>query len=263
MSHRPPTTTHGRLDRADVVSVLDEDPDLAAGVDPSELAAARRRAVAVIVHLPPAAWDTSELERRHPSGWLGLFVLEGLILRRVRVGRRVACELFGPGDVVRPWDADDEYEPLPIAVDWLVLRAVRMAVLDDAFLLRVAPWPQISSQVAARVARRARYLTLTDAVTRLPRAYARLLILFWLLAERWGRVGPDGVHVTLPVTHEVLAMLIGSRRPTVTIALQRLSRAGYLIRERRDRWLLSNEAIECLTQPESLDLAEDCDGVRG
>jgi CRP-like cAMP-binding protein len=110
----------------------------------------------------------------------------------------------------------------------------------------------INSRLVSRVARRARYLTLTAAVTHLPRASARLLILFWLLAERWGRVGPDGVIVNLRLTHEVLAMLIGAHRPTVTIALQRLSRAGHLTRERADRWLLTNEAIKLLGHPESL-----------
>jgi DNA-binding transcriptional ArsR family regulator len=85
----------------------------------------------------------------------------------------------------------------------------------------------------------------------------RLLILFWLLADRWGRVGTEGVYVTLPLTHEVLAMLIGAHRPTVTIALQRLTRAGFLIRERSDRWLLTNRAIDTLQHPESLALVVD------
>lgn len=179
------------------------------------------------------------------------------MIRRVRVGRRAACELFGPSDLIRPWDTDGEYEPLPISVDWLVLKRSRLAVLDTGFALRVAPWPSITSRIVSRVAQRGRYLALTQAVTHLPRAYARLLILFWLLAERWGTVSPDGVHVTLPLTHEVLAMLVGAHRPTVTIALQRLTRAGLLTRERPDRWLLTNHAIESLKRPESIDLIDD------
>jgi hypothetical protein len=87
-------------------------------------------------------------------------------------------------------------------------------------------------------------------------------MLFWLLAERWGRVGPDGVHVTLPLTHEVLAMLVGSHRPTVTIALQRLARARLLTRERSDTWLLTNRAIEYLGAPESLAMVGETDRLR-
>jgi CRP-like cAMP-binding protein len=237
--------------------LLDADPDLAAGIEGQELELARRRAVAAVLELEAPNWDPSELRRRGKPGWLGLFVLEGLLIRRVTVGKRTACELFGPGDVFRPWDADGEYEPLPISVDWLVLEPVRMAVLDGAFIQRTAQWPSITGRVVARVAHRARYLALTQAVTHLPRAYARLLILFWLLAERWGKVGPDGVHITLPLTHEVLAMLVGAHRPTVTIAVQRLARAGLLHRKRRDRWLLTNDAIDALEHPESLELIDD------
>jgi len=143
---------------------------------------------------------------------------------------------------------------LPIAVTWLVLRPSRLAVVDTDVALRLAPWPSITSRLLARVAQRARYLALTQAVTHLPRTHPRLLMLFWLLAERYGHVGPDGVHVTLPLTHEVLAMLVGSHRPSVTIALQRLARAGLLTREGSDRWLLTNRAIEVLAHPESLSL---------
>ncbi|MGH2858524.1 MAG: helix-turn-helix domain-containing protein [Solirubrobacteraceae bacterium] len=243
-----------RLDPRHVVVLLDEDPDLGIGLDDGQLPEARARALATVLELEPPSWDTSAIREQADSGWLGLFVLSGLLIRRVNVGRRSACELFGPGDLIRPWDTDGEYAPLPISVEWLVLRRSRLALLDSGFMLRTARWPTINSRIVGRVSTRARYLALIQAVTHLPRAFARLLILFWLLAERWGRVGPDGVHVTLPLTHEVLAMLVGAHRPTVTIALQRLARSGLLIRERSDRWLLTNSAIESLADPDTLGL---------
>lgn len=209
-----------------------------------------------MIELEPPDWDLTEISHGPRPGWLGLLLTDGLLLRSVQVGHRSACELFGPGDLVRPWDTDGEYAPFPISVQWRVLRPTRLAVLDDAFVMRTARWPSINSRIVGRVAQRARYLALTQAVTHLPRAYARLLILFWLLGERWGKVSARGVHVTLPITHEVLAMLIGARRPTVTVALQRLTRAGYLIRESSDHWLLTTGAVECLNHPESLELVD-------
>lgn len=235
------------------VSVLDADPDLAAGLSEQEADTARRLAVAAVLEVDPPGWDTSAVREQAEEGWLGLFVIDGLMMRRVKVGKRAACELFGPGDLIRPWDTDGEYEPLPISVDWLVVRPTSLAVLDTAFVLRIARWPSINSRIVSRVAQRARYLALAQAATHLPRADPRLLILFWLLAERWGKMAPDGVHISLPLTHEVLAMLIGAQRPTVTLALQRLARVGLLTRERTDRWLLTNRAIESLSHPESLD----------
>jgi CRP/FNR family transcriptional regulator, cyclic AMP receptor protein len=245
-----------RSDPRHRVVLLDADPDLATGLSDDELPEARGRSAAAVIDVEPPAWDTTEISAEAEDGWLGLFVLDGLLIRRVNVGKRAACELFGPTDLIRPWDTDGDYDPLPISVDWLVLRRTRLAVLDTAFVLRVARWPTIGSRIVSRVAQRARYLALSQAVTHLPRAHARLLILFWLLAERWGRVSPDGVYVTLPLTHEVLGMLIGAHRPTVTIALQRLTRSGLLIRERSDRWLLTTRAIEALAHPESLDLID-------
>jgi hypothetical protein len=238
------------------VSILDADPDLATGLPENELDGARRRAVAAVVEADPPDWDAQELDVKAQDGWLGLFIVDGLMVRRVAVGKRAACELFGPGDLLRPWDIDTEYDPLPITVDWLVLKPARLAVLDTSFAVRVSHWPSINSRIVGRVVQRARYLALTQAVMHLPRAHPRLLILFWLLAERWGTVGPDGVHVSLPLTHEVLGMLIGAQRPTVTIALQRLARAGLLRKEASDRWLLTNHAIERLGRPESLALIE-------
>lgn len=242
--------------RRELVALLVEDPDLGEGLGASERAAAERQAVATVVSLDPPVWDVDRLAGEPKPGWLGLYIVDGMLLRRVRIGRRPACELFGPGDLLRPWDADGVYAPLPITVDWRVLAPTRMAVLDASFSRRIARWPELGAAVAGRAAQRARSLALIGALSHLPRAYERLLILFWLLAERWGTVCRAGVRVTLPVTHEVLAMLIGTQRPTVTIALQRLRRAGLLLREGRDGWLLTTAAIEALSRPESLELAE-------
>ncbi|MGH2890173.1 MAG: hypothetical protein ACRDNJ_11145, partial [Solirubrobacteraceae bacterium] len=197
-----------RLDRRQVVVLLDEDRDLATGLDREQLSEARGRALATVIELEPPGWDTAPLRQQADPGWLGLFVLDGLLIRRVNVGKRSACELFGPGDLIRPWDTDGEYDPLPISVEWLVPKRTRLALLDSGFTLRTARWPTINGRIVGRISTRARYLALIQAVTHLPRAFARLLILFWLLAERWGKVRPDGVHITLPLTHEILAMLI-------------------------------------------------------
>lgn len=110
----------------------------------------------------------------------------------------------------------------------------------------MAPWPSTNAQLIARVARRARHLALIQAVTHEPRTHARLLVLFWLLAERWGTVTRGGIRVALPMTHELLAMLIGARRPSVTLALKRLRTAELLVRERQDCWMITNRGVEAI-----------------
>jgi CRP/FNR family transcriptional regulator, cyclic AMP receptor protein len=239
---------------ARTVALLEFDPDLAGGLSGPERDRARTHAVARTVELAAEGWEVSRFARAADDGWLGLFVLDGLLIRKVTVGKRSACELLGPGDLFRPWDLDGSYEPLPVTGETLILRAARLAVLDREFTLRIGPWPEITARLFGRLTARARHLGVMHAVGQLRRIDTRLLILFWLLAERWGTVGVEGVRVTLPLTHEMLAMLVGAHRPTVTLALARLAGAGLLTRERADRWLLSNAAIEALNTPETIEV---------
>ena len=248
--------------RADRAVVLDEDPDLGADLPADQLEQARAHSVARLIELPGAAWDPRPLVDQSGPDWQGLLVLDGLLIRRVCVGKRAAGEVFGPGDLLRPWDADGQYEPLPITLDWLILRPARLAVLDGAFAARMSRWPSVVGRLMGRLGFRARYLALLQAATHLPRTHARLLVLFWLLADRWGRVGSEGVTIFLPLTHETLSMLVGSNRPTVTVALGRLADSGLLLRSERARWLLTRRAIELLGRPESLAVLDGGDTVQ-
>jgi CRP/FNR family cyclic AMP-dependent transcriptional regulator len=59
----------------------------------------------------------------------------------------------------------------------------------------------------------------------------------WELADRYGRVHPDGVHLRLPLTHDVFAELAAARRPSISTAFGRLSRSGRLDRS-DESWVL-------------------------
>jgi hypothetical protein len=65
-------------------------------------------------------------------------------------------------------------------------------------------------------------------------------MLFWHLAERWGRVRPEGVILPLGLTHSVLADLVAARRPTVTTSLTELARQQ-LVTPAVGGWLLCGE----------------------
>jgi hypothetical protein len=71
-----------------------------------------------------------------------------------------------------------------------------------------------------------------------PSITERLLLLFRLYAERWGKVTPAGVRLELPLTHELLGKLCGARRPTVTLAISSMEGQGSITRPSRDVWLL-------------------------
>ena len=228
------------LDGERQVRLADVDPELFARLTPGELADARPRAVARMVTLERGPWDPAGLSGLDPEGSLGLLVLDGLILRSVVVANDPRSELMGPGDVIRPWERE-ELASVPFEVRWDVARRARLAVLDERFVALSCRWPKLTLAIVGRLVRRSRSLTVQLAIADLRRVEERLMLFFWHVADRWGRVGPDGVTVPLPVTHEVLAQLVCAQRPTVTTALKRLAAEGQLHRNPDRTWLLARK----------------------
>ena len=232
------------------VRLLDEDPDLAAALPADEQAVAARAAVARTYLLgtgdwtPPTAWAGS-------ASTLGLLVLDGLVMRSLELGDRCSTELLGDGDLLRPWQRDTEEAMLACSVRWRVLEPTRVAVLDARFGVATAPWPQIGAAIVGRALRRSRSQGVLAAISHVNRVDDRLVLAVWYFAERWGRVGPEGVAVRLPLTHEQLGAVIGARRPSVTTALSSLAAQGILVPRRRGEWLLTPAARRRIGGPEA------------
>ena len=109
-----------------------------------------------------------------------------------------------------------------------MLEQSELAILDPRVLARIAPWPQLLAALAGRSARRARWLSAQTLARRMRRVDDRLLLMLAVLAERHGRVRPDGTLVPLRLTHTLLGRMVGARRPSVTAALGRLRDLGVL-----------------------------------
>jgi CRP/FNR family transcriptional regulator, cyclic AMP receptor protein len=217
------------------VRLADADRRLLYGVPDELLGAARRALVAPLAHLPSGRWEP---DRGRRDGWLGLLVLDGLLVRGVEVGGLRCCELLGSGDLLRPWDEED----LDVRVGWRVLQPTRLALLDAGFAGRACRWPSVVAELMQRGMLRSRSLSVLLAATQARRADVRLRTLFWHLADRWGRVTPDGVRLELLLTHAVIAELTGMRRPSVSLNLAKLERAGEIVRAARDQWIIRRRA---------------------
>ena len=197
--------------------------------------------MAPAVALPRGPWENpSDLPAGDPEECLGVLVLDGVLLHSVVVGTDPRSELVGRGDLVRPWQ-EDELASVPFEVRWEVIRPARLAVLDERFTAAACRWPNLTLEIVRRLVRRSRWLTLQLAIADLRRVDERLMVFFWHVADRWGRVGPEGVTVPLPVTHEVLSQLVCAQRPTVSTALKRLADEGRLRRKPDRTWLLAIE----------------------
>lgn len=222
----------------DQVRLLDVDPELGEHLAGPDLERARRHLVVSVRHLAPGRWSPDGAAAG--TAPLGLLVLEGLMLRDLDLGRRSSTEVLGAGDLVRPWDIDGAVEELPVSVSWTVLQEMRIAVLDQRFLQLAVRFPPIVDALFVRGLRRQRWLSLRLVVNQLVRLEDRILLAMWGLAERWGRVTPDGILVPVPLTHSVLARIVGARRPSVTSALGTLAR-DRLIERTEDGWLLRGD----------------------
>lgn len=96
----------------------------------------------------------------------------------------------------------------------------------------------------ARALRRSRALAVNMAIVHQPKVETRIHMLLWHLADRWGTVGPGGVHVPVRLTHAMLADLVAAQRPTVTAALGALEEAGLIGRGRGGWLLLGSQPVE-------------------
>jgi hypothetical protein len=220
---------------ADLVRVFEHDPDLLEDLDRDTAEHLRHRAVARLLRLDLGAWRPSgALGGDAPPGWLGLLVMDGLLTRSLCIDGRECPELLGAGDLLRPWRGDD----IGTSPRWKALVPTTVAVLDDRFAAVAGRWPAVFARLLERTSVRTQGLAFHLALVGIRRAEPRLLMLLSHLAERWGRMTPDGIVLSLPLTHELLAHLASMRRPTATAALHRLMDAGLLDRRMDGSWVL-------------------------
>lgn len=218
--------------------MLVEDPELAETLSPIDRAEASEHCIARAINLPRGRWDGQRTDMT--PGGIGLLVLDGLLIRRVDVGGGFGAELLGQGDLLRPWQGEGAQSTLSSTSGWRVLEDARIAVLDRHAAVRFARYPELTGRLVAKSLERSRNLATAMAIAHHARIDTRLHMLFWHLADRWGRVGPDGVLIPLRLTHEMLADLVSARRPSVSTGLSEMARQGLVERVGRG-WLLRGD----------------------
>jgi hypothetical protein len=148
---------------------------------------------------------------------------------------------------MQPWVADGE-GLVHYRVLWHVLSPVSLAELDAPFVRQAREWPQVFGALLERAVRRTVRMAVHQAVLQLSPVETRLLVLFWHLADRWGRVTPDGIVLPLGLTHQVLGQLVGCQRASVTTALGAISRSGRAMHREDGSWLLQGEPPDELSR---------------
>jgi CRP-like cAMP-binding protein len=128
---------------------------------------------------------------------------------------------------------------LPAQIEWRVELPTTLAALDGHFLRVAACHESVAAALIDRLTLRSRLLALQAALTTVSPLEERVLLGLWHVANRWGRVTADGVAIPFPLTHRVIAELVGATRPSVSSAISRLARQG-LAKQARGGWLLRN-----------------------
>jgi CRP-like cAMP-binding protein len=209
--------------------LFDVDDELGGALDLRMRLIARPMATARVEQVSAGEFELIPLFAQIGQG-PGLMVLDGVVALDVQVGDRTASELIGAGDLLAPWTTEGDVILLASETYSRALTRTRLAILDEDFSERIRPWPQILHALLRRAVRRTMELNIHRAATCHPRADVRIALLLWHLAERWGRVEPDGILVPLPLTHRLIGQLVGAERPSVSHALARLSSADLVTR---------------------------------
>lgn len=233
------TTNAWPVQPAGRIALLEADPDLAGTRRAADL---RSGAQLTVPAHRISAGRLPEPPVREPEAHLGFLLLRGLVLYEVAVCGRVTAEILGPGDVVRPWARVDGV--LASESRWTALNQVLIADLGELDTSGTIG-REVMEALVIRSGDRANASAIQRSIATHVRVDVRVLAYLWHLADRFGVVVPGAVRLDLPLTHAVLARLVGARRPTVTTALQRLMQLGYLRREKRTFVLIGDaSAVE-------------------
>jgi CRP-like cAMP-binding protein len=174
--------------------------------------------------------------RLEPGAWLGpeglsraaLLVVErgtaAITTHPCRERRRMTVAIAGSGDILVP-PREGEYLT---ALSGVVVTALT-PIAYRALIARPAAAAALVERLAEAVLDRQESIAQFAAVEHVNRVREKLL----QLARSHGRVATDGVHLDLPLTHDLIAQTTGSARETVTWAIAELRREGFVVREGR------------------------------
>ncbi len=186
-----------------------------------------------VATIEPGAVDMSELLARRRA--FGATVLDGIVMSSQRIGEQTGIQLLGPGDLLAP--VSDVLPGWLSDVEVRVPAPVRLSLFGNELLAAAFRWPRIVQGLYACLGDQLQRLTAQLVICEIPRVDERVLAMMWLLAESWGQVTSAGVRLPLALTHETLGALVGARRPTITLALRKLTRQGSILHQDTG-WLL-------------------------
>jgi len=186
-----------------------------------------------VVTVDPGSLELTALLASHNA--FGATVLDGIVVNALLVGEQTGIQLLGPGDLLVP--GSELWPEWLAALELRTATPVRLGLFGNELLAAAYRWPRIVRGLYMCIANQLQRLTAQLVICQLPRVEDRLLAMLWLLSESWGQVTSSGVRLPLALTHETLGAMVGARRPTVTLALRKLTEEGAVVHQ-DSGWLL-------------------------
>jgi len=167
-----------------------------------------------------------------------LLVVDGFVVLRARLddGHTVVTCEAGAGDLVFPPSAGGDLRGLGPA---------RLCVIDMDGRRDLLQNPALAERLFDRLAHVVAKERQAIAQLGLTRHRERVRRKLLQLAHDYGHVISDGVRIDFPVSHALLAEMIGSSRETVTRAVDDLQRGGFVARSGSTYRLLAGEGEPC------------------
>jgi hypothetical protein len=169
-----------------------------------------------------------------------LFVDQGFVVIRTNAtgpGNTITCQA-GPSRIVLPPASKEAVFGLTPSHLTVIPPAAR-----DGLLAMPAVARAVVEQIMRTLGEERETIGILGYTHHIDRVRGKLL----QLARSYGRVARDGVRIDFPVSHVLLAEMVGSSRETVTRAVDELQRVGFVARRGRTYRLLVPP--ECILDP--------------
>jgi CRP-like cAMP-binding protein len=138
--------------------------------------------------------------------------------------RRIVVATGQPGTLLLPPGPSERLE---------ALTRCRLTIVSADSLLALLRLPPVAETIVIALAEALRESQATIRNCSHVHHSERVLEKLLQLARSYGRAVPGGVRIDFPLTHQLVADMVGSARETVSLALSDLARQGLVHRQRR------------------------------
>ena len=157
-------------------------------------------------------------------------------------GREIILAVRGPGELLGELSAIDQEPRSATALAAEPVEALVMTVED--FQQFVAATPRAAMVMLTGLVRRLREADRKRIEFAAYDTVGRVALRLLDLAKQFGEPIEGGVRITLPLSQQELAGLIGASREAVSKALQQLRKRGWIETQRRGISILDAEALQ-------------------